>query len=304
MSLPKNPSIGNGQPDGPALSLSPDEPSGQAQKPNDVPTPSSEPDLGPPGVQAHLLGIPDSLPETNCPNCKVNVLPRGKGQCPRCGRVLKMSFNARTKPINTPRRNAILAALIAEFPPADMLERATTEQLADTLERIEGLKAGSADWHKSVETSQKLGAALRQAKQSRVAKPSNDNLEPLSYDQLIERMERLLKGAREDKAHAERIERANAESAARSSARPNSTNEVREEKRSDAPASPAAPREEQLSRALWPSVGVHERAGIVSHPLGDEHAQKILSGQIPFQQAQAEERKRQADLHAMADGTR
>ena len=46
-------------------------------------------------IVAHLAGEPDTLPPQWCKNCSVEVVPRGKGLCPRCGRVLKHSFLAR-----------------------------------------------------------------------------------------------------------------------------------------------------------------------------------------------------------------
>src|SRR5258708_33505768 len=138
------PTISDGSSDGPAQAPS------QPQPARDGPTQpeagsQAEPEVSsqtepkvvpaessglPPAVQAHLTGIPDSLPLTWCPNCKADVLPKGKGYCPRCARMLKGSFLARRHPVNVLRKQQILNKLVAEYRPGTQLLQSTCEQFA------------------------------------------------------------------------------------------------------------------------------------------------------------------------------
>lgn len=61
--------------------------------------------------------------------------------------------------------------------------------------------------------------------------------------------------------------------------------------RSDAEVS-AAP----LARELWNSVGLFELNGVVTHSLGDDHAAKILRGEIPLEVAR--DQHQEAERHA------
>src|SRR5262245_64913198 len=94
---------------------------------------------------AHLLGLPDSFPPTWCPNCKAEVLPKGRGACPRCGRMLKGSFLARRHPVNLLRRDQLLAKLTAEYNPNTQRLRSMCEQYAGVLEQLETMKPGSPE---------------------------------------------------------------------------------------------------------------------------------------------------------------
>jgi hypothetical protein len=53
----------------------------------------------------------------------------------------------------------------------------------------------------------------------------------------------------------------------------------------DAPDESSTPARELLARQLWDDVGLFEARGVVTHGLGDEHAQKILTGEIAFEDA-------------------
>ena len=53
---------------------------------------------------AHLMGEPGTLPTVWCKRCKADVLPEGKGQCPRCGKFIRLNFMARKHPVNMLRR--------------------------------------------------------------------------------------------------------------------------------------------------------------------------------------------------------
>ncbi len=105
-------------------------------------------------------GEPDTLPPTWCKKCQADVLPEGKGKCPRCGIFLRHNFVARRHPINVLRRDALLAELVAEFTPVTILERSNCAHLAATLEQLDSMKPGSTEWQRLVTVAQTLGAAL------------------------------------------------------------------------------------------------------------------------------------------------
>ena len=49
----------------------------------------------PGALTPHSAGEPDTLPLTWCKKCQANVVPEGKGKCPRCGIFLRQNFVAR-----------------------------------------------------------------------------------------------------------------------------------------------------------------------------------------------------------------
>jgi hypothetical protein len=162
---------------------------------NAVPGAASEPEPLPLAVQAHLTGIPDTLPPTWCPNCKAEVLPKGKGLCPRCSRVLKGSFLARKHPVNQLRRQQLLSKLCAEYQPQTTLLHASCEHLAGCLEQLEALKPGGAEHARLLEQSQKLGAAL-EASRSSSPRTTDDDYAEMTEDELIHRLETMLEAVR------------------------------------------------------------------------------------------------------------
>lgn len=128
-----------------------------------------------------------------CRKCAAEVVPEGKGKCPRCGSFLRLNFVARRHKVNVLRRDALLAELQSEFRPATIIERATCEHLAATLEQLETMRPGSTEWQRLVTTAQTLGAALHDAHpESRTP----TNYADLTEDQLVARLETLLDSAR------------------------------------------------------------------------------------------------------------
>jgi hypothetical protein len=132
--------------------------------------PPAKPDLSGPdaGAQAHLTGIPGTLPETWCQHCKSQVKPQGKGLCPRCGRFLKLSFVARKLPVNVLRRERILKKLVADYAPNTTLLHATCEHLAGVLEQLEVMKPGSPEHQRLVTLGQTLGDTLESSRRAAV----------------------------------------------------------------------------------------------------------------------------------------
>jgi hypothetical protein len=55
-----------------------------------------------------------------------------------------------------------------------------------------------------------------------------------------------------------------------------------------------------LPREKWDGVGIVELRGIPTHARGDEHAQRILTGQIPYERAVADE-KATRDMNLMIE---
>jgi hypothetical protein len=145
-----------------------------------------------------LAGLPDELPITWCPNCAADVKPKGKGTCPRCGRVLKGSFIARRHPVNILRRDQILKKLVAEYRPTSTRVQAMCEHYASVLEQLESLKAGTDPHRRLVEQSLTLGRELEASRSSRppVVDPDYDSL---NDDELVSRLEDALSTARRDR---------------------------------------------------------------------------------------------------------
>ena len=97
-------------------------------------------------VAEALRGEPDAATTLQwCKGCAALVRPVGKGRCERCHQFLRLNFAARRHPVNLIRREALLRDILAEFPPTNILERSTAEQLAGVLEQLEVLKPGSPD---------------------------------------------------------------------------------------------------------------------------------------------------------------
>ena len=144
-------------------------------------------------IQAALTGEPGTLPATWCKQCAAEVLPVGKGRCPRCNSFLKLNFAARKHPVNKLRRQQLLDQLVSDYEPRTTMWRSTCEHLAATLERLESTKPGSPEWQRLVQTAQTLGTALEETRASHARTATN--LEHLSADDLVARAEKLLETA-------------------------------------------------------------------------------------------------------------
>jgi len=144
---------------------------------------------GPSRDQAHLVGLPDTLPITWCPNCKADVQPKGKGSCPRCGRLLRGAFLARRRPVNILRRDVLLQKLVADYQPTTTRLQAACEHLAGVLEQLEDMKPGTQEHKRLVELAQAIGDTLEQ---SQKPAPPPPVLTSASEDELIARLTRTL----------------------------------------------------------------------------------------------------------------
>jgi len=172
-----DPSAPNGPPNGPALPRVAPPTLAAAEAPpgaNKAPT-------GPPGAPRPVLdGEPDTLPLTYCRKCQVEVMPQGKGRCPRCQTFLRLNFSARKHPVNLLRRDALLAELVSEFSPATIVERSACEHLAAAYERLDSMRPGSPEWSRLVTVAQTLSATLQEARLSHEARtpihPGTNNM--------------------------------------------------------------------------------------------------------------------------------
>jgi hypothetical protein len=189
-------------PDGSSDSPKQPEAATQPGPENSVPTAATPvPAAGPTASQ---LGIPDTLPETWCPNCKTNVMPKGKGSCPRCGRVLKGAFLSRRHPVNLLRKQQILQTLAADYKPRTAHQRSMCEHLAGCHEQLEVLKPTTQEYARLAKLSLELAAALEATRRENVAadRAADDGiharlaaLSTLSLGEVVERLTGLLQSA-------------------------------------------------------------------------------------------------------------
>lgn len=135
-------------------------------------------------VQA-LTGEPGAWTVTQwCKKCQADVLPVGKGDCPRCHCALRLNFKARRHPVNVARRDAELAKLAARYRPHTTMVQSTCEMQAGILEQLATLKPGSTEHDRLVKLSQQLFDVLETSLAGRESRTSSDmpgiDLMPLS----------------------------------------------------------------------------------------------------------------------------
>jgi hypothetical protein len=180
----------DGPPDG-SLDVAPQPERSSKPEPGKVsPTAASAPEQYASAVHAHLAGVADSLPPQWCPNCKVEVTPRGKGLCPRCSRFLRHSFVARKHPVNKLRCQQILEKLVADYQPRTTMLHATCVHLSGILEQLETMKPGTPEHQRLVQLSQLLAARLEE---SRPPRTETDDTGDLTVDQLVEKTTGMLR---------------------------------------------------------------------------------------------------------------
>lgn len=134
------------------------------------------------------LKVPDLQTTTQwCGKCQADVTPRGKGTCPRCGRFLREHFVSRRHSVNLLRRQQILDALIEEYRPMSIMQRAWCEDLSAVREQLEHLKPGSTEWQRTIQVQQLLAESLEALRLPTQA--SADTLAGLSESQLIQKLD-------------------------------------------------------------------------------------------------------------------
>ncbi len=140
------------------------------------------------------VGEPDAQTTPQwCKKCQADVIPRGKGLCPRCGIFLKQNFVARRHPVNVLRRDALKAELFAEFRPGNIIDRSNCEHLAATMEQLDTMRPGSSEWQRLVTVKQTLVAALHNARPSH--KPTN--FDDMSAAELADHAEQVARHLRD-----------------------------------------------------------------------------------------------------------
>lgn len=141
-----------------------------------------------------LVGIPGSLPLSFCTSCKVDVKPKGKGNCPRCGRPVLGAFLGRKYPVNVLRVNQLHAEIVLEYSPTTLESRDACWLLAKVMERLDTTKAETTEHLRLLTQRSDLTTQLREAKAVATNTPSGlpdlDTLDGI-YD-AIERTTRAL----------------------------------------------------------------------------------------------------------------
>jgi hypothetical protein len=173
-------------------------PDGQGPEALPAPKNAQTAPSGPPvpanAAALQAIGEPDAQATTQwCAKCQADVIPRGKGVCPRCGRILRLNFLARRHPVNKLRKQQLFDQLIADYQPQTTLAQASCEHLAGVLEQLEALKAGSQEHKRLVELAQLLGTAL-EASRTQDARSSDADPASITPDAMIERTTAILRG--------------------------------------------------------------------------------------------------------------
>lgn len=180
---PAAPTAPNGAPDGREAQP---EPGAADALPADLDAPLGQPDApsAPPAannvfeaaaVQA-LTGEPNTWTVKQwCKKCAAEVLPVGKGDCPRCHCALRLNFKARRHPVNVLRRDAELAKLVARYRPHTTMVQSTCEMQAGILEQLGTLKPGSTEHDRLVKLSQQLFDVLETSLAGRESHSSRDD---------------------------------------------------------------------------------------------------------------------------------
>jgi hypothetical protein len=124
--------------------------------------------------QTPVFGIPGSLPPTFCfnPKCNMFVHPIGKGQCPRCKRVVKGGFLGRVHKVNLLRKDQLNAEFLREYQAETQYARSMCDALATVVEQLESSRAGSAEYQRLATLAQQLGNTLEAARKAVAYSPN------------------------------------------------------------------------------------------------------------------------------------
>lgn len=225
-----------------------------------------------PAIAAHLAGVPDTLPLTWCTNCKMDVLPKGKGKCPKCGRILPLSFLARRHPVNKARKLQILDKLLADYQPQNGMLRDTCDDLAGVREQLEALKPGSQEHKRLLELSQQLYATLEESRSTATSSQAA-TLATYTTAQLIEKTAGILQ---------QLLEREQAEQ------RPSRTAAATSEPEAETPAESTPPPDPVVCQyCRRPCVGPDHRSYAVLHWRSPEETQKRIERRNQIEAATA-----------------
>ena len=133
-------------------------PDAPTSRPDDVfaRTPWLRPDPQAPLHEAQVTGEVGAFARSRFAR---NVRPTcdqwGKGTRPRCGVFLRLNFVARRHPINRLRRDQLLDQFVRDYQPDTQRLRSMCEQDASVVERAETMKAGSPEYKRLVELSER-----------------------------------------------------------------------------------------------------------------------------------------------------
>jgi hypothetical protein len=106
--------------------------------------------------------------ESYCAHCKADVVPRGKGQCPTCGRVLPGSSLRKSKvAVNAEKVAQQREKLVAYYQPQTPVLEEACHQLAAIVERLDAVKLGSPEHRRLTLLMQSLGDKLEASRPQR-----------------------------------------------------------------------------------------------------------------------------------------
>ena len=143
-----------------------------------------------------------ALPTKHCAKCNRQVVPRPKGNCPICGRILPgVAFNQadRQGVVNQARRDEILALILDEYRPHTVVLKLRCTHLATTYMQLESTKAGTPAFQRLIADSTKLRAELDAACRG----ASAPSIASLTEAELIVKLESLLASVRESQRNAQ-----------------------------------------------------------------------------------------------------
>ena len=134
------------------------------------------------------VGSPDGPATALCAKCGHDVVPVD-GRCPVHRVFLAGNTVAIKHPVREQRRRALLAEVVAEFPPSGIDARTTAEQLAGVLERLETLKPGSIEWQRLLAAKVTLRSEL--AATRTVEDVDAARLAAMSFDEVLDEAEAI-----------------------------------------------------------------------------------------------------------------
>lgn len=140
--------------------------------------------------------VPDEFPDT-CTRCGTKA-PAVDGRCPnpKCRCLRKgTQLAAKGGPVNVAKRDQLRARFLHDYRPLTTIDEVRVRELADIVERLSGLKKGSAEYQRLVQTMTALDEALRSSRA--MQQRQQPSVTELTSDQLIAKLETLLAAVRE-----------------------------------------------------------------------------------------------------------
>jgi hypothetical protein len=153
---------------------------------------------------AALAGEPNAQTRSVwCRRCEADVVPIGKGRCPRCQTFLRQNFVARRHPVNKLRRDQLHDEIVTEYQPQTLELRDACRFLANVKERLETTRDGTPEHQRLMTLWAELSIQLRAAKPAVTAPSIEVDIEDL--DAMEARIGQYIADIREQRARAQRL---------------------------------------------------------------------------------------------------